>query len=42
MRNLPNAHRQYGKRQTRVEEIEKCLYEGLEQLVILVSLIQTS
>ena len=30
MRNLPNPPWQYNKRQTRVEEIEKCLDEGLE------------
>ena len=27
---LPNTSRQYSKRQTRGEEIEKCLDEGLE------------
>ena len=30
MHNLPNSPRQYNKHQTRVEEIEKCLDEGLE------------
>ena len=30
MGNLPNPPRQYSKRQTRVDEIEKCLDEGLE------------
>ena len=30
MRNLPNPSRLYSKPQTRVEEIEKCLDQGLE------------
>ena len=32
MHNLPNPPRQYSKRQTRVEETEKCLDGGLEPI----------
>ena len=30
MPNLPNTHQQYSKRQTRADQVEKCLDEGLE------------
>ena len=39
---FPNPSRQYTKRQTRGEEIEKCLDEDLVQLIILVSLLLPS